>query len=41
MTNYQRNLSDGAVRDEVTQLRSLRKLRFCPDALIIWTDGST
>ena len=29
MTIYQRDLSDGVVRDEVTQLRSLRKLRFC------------
>ena len=29
MTNFRRDLSDGVVRDEVTQLRSLRKLRFC------------
>ena len=29
MTKFRRVLSDGAVRDEVTQLRSLRKLRFC------------
>ena len=28
-TNFRRVLSDGVVRDEVTQLRSLRKLRFC------------
>ena len=29
MMNSLRVLSDGVVRDEVTQLRSLRKLRFC------------
>ena len=40
MKNFWRDLSDGIVRDEVTQLRSLRKLRFCL-SLIIWTNGAT
>ena len=29
MTNSRRVLSDGVIREEVTQVRSLRKVRFC------------